>query len=353
MRNRILHGKKVRNPSLFIVLRVLLAVVAMLAILSNRAKIALFLFVLTGSISFFDGLLAKRAKLISQFRSLFDPFADKLLINLTAYALWAEGIVPTWLFFTYLTKDIILIAGAIVILIKNYKTVFHANVPDKFSTFTQALALFFVLSENPDTVLIIISVVFTALSFVVTLFKSGAKIVKYRTDLEEVKFSSLVKLPDLFTFGNVVMGISSIFFSLNNKFFLASISLVGAVAFDIFDGKIAVWRQQERPFGKSLDSLADTVSFGVAPAIFGFAQEQSVIAVVIFTLFVFAGVLRLARYNVLSFAGDKNFTGMPITVNGIIIPLFYFFGAPSPWYPYVYLILALLMVSPLQIKRFF
>ena len=353
MADRIFRRKKERNQSLFIILRILLAVVALLAIISSRTKIGLFLFVLTGSISFFDGLLAKRANIVSQFRSLFDPFADKLLINGAAFGLWVNGLVPGWLLLAYAAKDVILVIGAIVILIKNYKTIFHANVPDKFSSFTQGLALFFVLSGNADNVLIAISVVFTVLSFVVTLFKSGAKIVKCRTDLEEIKFSSLVKLPDLFTFGNVAMGISAIFFALNNRFLFASIALLAAVAFDIFDGKVAVWRQQERPFGKSLDSLADTVSFGVAPAIFGFAQEQSVIAVVMFTLFVFAGVLRLARYNVLSFAGDKNFTGMPITVNGLVVPLLYFLGAPSPWYPYVYLILALLMVSPLQIKRFF
>jgi CDP-diacylglycerol---serine O-phosphatidyltransferase len=342
-----------RQLNLLIVLRVLLGLLTVLAVVERQQLIGLFLFVLTVTIGFLDGFLAKRASVRSQFRSIFDPFADKILIVGVAFALFQQSKLAGHVLLVYLLKDLLFVLCAVVIFLKNVKTVFRSNVVDKVCAGVQMLALFFVLYGKPDAVLLLISVVFVVLSVVVSLFRSGTKIVKYRTDLQDISFRKLIKLPDLFTFMNLLMGIGSMFLVFQGKFLYASIALILAVLFDIFDGKVAKWMNAERDFGKNLDSLADTVSFGVAPAVFGFALEKSLLANIAFTLFILAGVLRLARYNIIEFTGEKEFTGMPITVNGLVVPLLFIFGVPTAAYPYVFLLLAVAMVSPVTIKKFF
>lgn len=122
-----------------------------------------------------------------------------------------------------------------------------------------------------------------------------------------------------------------------------------AVVADYADGKIAKKLHQENTFGKELDSLADTISFGVAPAIFGFSLIQTPLAIVAFTIFLFCGVLRLAKYNIMG--THDSYEGMPITLNGIIIPLIYIAKVPFDYYPYIYILLGILMVSSLRIRK--
>jgi CDP-diacylglycerol--serine O-phosphatidyltransferase len=313
--------------------------------------LALYLFVLTAFVAFLDGFLAKKSKIKSQLRSILDPFADKLLINLTALALFLKGILPFWVMTVYLAKDIFVVLGALFILIKNTKTIFRTNVIDKISVFIQIFTLFIILMGYMDYILIWISIGFVILSFITTLFRSGIRVVSYKTDLEEIRFRKLVKLPDLLTLMNISMGLIAILLIINEEYLFAVIALLFAVLFDYLDGKVARLMDREGEFGKQLDSLADTISFGVAPAIFGFSLIQTNFALIVFALFLFAGVLRLARYNIMEFTGD--FTGMPITINGIIIPLIYFLKVPTNIYPYIYLFLAILMVSPLKVKKLF
>ncbi|MBI2139681.1 CDP-diacylglycerol--serine O-phosphatidyltransferase [Candidatus Woesearchaeota archaeon] len=336
---------------MLILLRLILSLLAITFLFSQKKDIGAFLFVMTAAISFLDGFLAKRKGLSSQFRSVFDPLADKLLINGTAGALYVTGTLPSWVLGVYLVKDIVFAASGAFLLFKNPKIIFRSNAIDKISAFIQFLALFIILLGRVDTVLLGISSFFVGLSFVATLFRSGVRIVRYRTDLEEIRFSRLIRLPALFTFLNILMGLGSILFVLNGNYFSASIALLLAVLFDVLDGKFARMQHTESDFGKNLDSLADTISFGVAPALFGFSLNSSPLAATIFALFVLAGVLRLARYNIMEFTGT--FAGMPITVNGIIIPLIYFAGLPVKLFPYVYLFLALAMVSPVAIKKIF
>lgn len=332
-------------------LRVFLALIIFPLIFSGRDEIALYLFVLTAFVAFLDGFLAKRVKIKSQLRSILDPFADKLLINLTAIALFFKGVLPFWVMGVYLLKDLLVIFGALFTLIKNTKTIFRTNVIDKIAVFIQIFTLFVILTGRLDYVLIWISVGFVILSFITTLFRSGIRVVRYRTDLEEIRFRKLIRLPDLFTFLNMFMGLITILLVINEEYFFAIITLLFAVAFDYLDGRIARLINREREFGKQLDSLADTISFGVAPAIFGFSLIQTNFAIIVFAIFLFAGVLRLARYNIMEFTGD--FAGMPITVSGIVIPLIYILRIPAEAYPYIYLFLAILMVSPLKVKKLF
>ena len=92
-----------------------------------------------------------------------------------------------------------------------------------------------------------------------------------------------------------------------------------ALVFDVLDGRIARWRQKTSGMGRELDSLADVISFGVAPALIGYGcGMQGFYDRIVLTYFVACGVSRLARYNItteaLSEGGGKvkYFEGTPI-----------------------------------------
>lgn len=140
------------------------------------------------------------------------------------------------------------------------------------------------------------------------------------------------QLADFFTLGNAACGIAAIFFAMVylesqslRHFMLAAAMAPAAFAFDVLDGRIARWRRQHSALGRELDSLADIVSFGVAPAVLAFAAGmRSGWDWLALTYFVCCGISRLARFNVtaesLSAEGDKvaYFEGTPIPSSIII-----------------------------------
>jgi CDP-diacylglycerol--serine O-phosphatidyltransferase len=113
-------------------------------------------------------------------------------------------------------------------------------------------------------------------------------------------------LADFVTLANAACGTVSIFCCLNYMtehddrwMWGAFLSLPLALFFDMADGSIARWRHRSSPYGADLDSLADVISFGVAPAVLGFAIGlRGVWDGLVLVLFVCAGLARLARYNV-------------------------------------------------------
>jgi len=133
-------------------------------------------------------------------------------------------------------------------------------------------------------------------------------------------------LADLFTLANAACGVAAVFCAMiyvgrqSLAYFLAATALApAALIFDVFDGRVARWRHTHSALGRELDSLADVISFGVAPAALGFAAGLRGgwdWAALIY--FVCCGVSRLARYNVtaemLSEGKDKvaYFEGTPI-----------------------------------------
>lgn len=123
-------------------------------------------------------------------------------------------------------------------------------------------------------------------------------------------------MADWVTLGNCACGSLSIFFCLNylenakyHPYIVASFILLPlALLFDIMDGYVARYRQNSSPYGSDLDSLADVISFSVAPAVLGFTLGlRGVWDCAILTFFVCCGVSRLARYNVTAetLAGEK------------------------------------------------
>jgi CDP-diacylglycerol--serine O-phosphatidyltransferase len=140
---------------------------------------------------------------------------------------------------------------------------------------------------------------------------------------------------DLFTLGNGSCGTISIFLCLNyiaegrNRWFwIAFILLLVALLFDIFDGYWARRSQRKSLLGADMDSLADIVSFGVAPVVLGFTLGmRGGWDMLILTYFVVCGISRLARFNVTAAALSdasgkvKYFEGTPIPTSILIVVL--------------------------------
>jgi len=145
-------------------------------------------------------------------------------------------------------------------------------------------------------------------------------------------------LADFFTLGNAACGVGAVFLAMlylasgELAHFLGSAALApAAFAFDVLDGRVARARHEHSPLGRELDSLADVISFGVAPAALAFAAGlQGGWDVVALLYFVCCGVSRLARFNVtaetMSAATGKvtHFEGTPIPTSVVLTALLAF-----------------------------
>jgi CDP-diacylglycerol--serine O-phosphatidyltransferase len=161
---------------------------------------------------------------------------------------------------------------------------------------------------------------------------------------------SFLSVQDIFTLLNATFGLLCTFFSIRGNFFIAVLFLPLSVVCDYLDGKIGRWIGTPHEFGKEMDSLSDVVGFGIAPAVFAYAYAaQDVWLTLALVIFVLCGILRLARFNVVNLKGK--YIGMPITFNGLIVPLIYFAMLPTRYYAIVFLISAVFMISPLRIKK--
>lgn len=174
--------------------------------------------------------------------------------------------------------------------------------------------------------------------------KTGKMIVKKKTNILKITYA------DIISFVNAFLGIAAIILLFRlGDFFIPSLLLIIAAILDFFDGKSARKFKHENEFGKNIDSLSDMVSFGVAPAIF-MQQFLSGFAAFIPFLIVLAGIYRLARYNVVH---GKEFMGMPITFNGIIVPVVYLTGLFSGAIAILLsIVLPILMVSRFKVKKY-
>lgn len=169
---------------------------------------------------------------------------------------------------------------------------------------------------------------------------------------ENFSLMTRIEFPNVLTLLNLFSGMISILFSVSREYTFACAFMLAAVFFDMIDGRVARYMKKATPLGRELDSLSDLVSFGVAPVVLAFQTTRNIgegwiFAAIIYLVFLAAGALRLARFNIKEL---NHFEGMPITFNGVIIPLLFFFKLTS-WYPFVFLVCAILMVSAFRIKK--
>lgn len=135
-------------------------------------------------------------------------------------------------------------------------------------------------------------------------------------------------LADFFTLGNAACGVGAILLAMlymasgdRAHFFAAAALAPAAFLFDVLDGRIARARHQHSPLGRELDSLADVISFGMAPAALGFAAGlQGGWDAAGLVYFVCCGVSRLARYNVTAEQLADDSTGKVRYFEGTPIP---------------------------------
>jgi CDP-diacylglycerol--serine O-phosphatidyltransferase len=139
-------------------------------------------------------------------------------------------------------------------------------------------------------------------------------------------------LADAFTLANAACGVAGVLMAMRflvstqtGDLLIAAAFAPAALVFDVLDGRIARWRHTSSPLGRELDSLADVISFGVAPAALAFASGLSGgWDAVLLLYFVCCGVSRLARYNVtaesLAAGSDKvaYFEGTPIPTSVLL-----------------------------------
>jgi CDP-diacylglycerol--serine O-phosphatidyltransferase len=140
-------------------------------------------------------------------------------------------------------------------------------------------------------------------------------------------------LADFFTIANGFCGVGAIFEAMKylgtrdaRHIYVAALLVPVALVFDVLDGRIARWRHTASPMGRELDSLADVISFGVAPAAIAFAAGVNTrLDQVILLFFTGCGVSRLARYNVTAESQSAEtgkvtyFEGTPIPTT--VVPL--------------------------------
>ena len=172
----------------------------------------------------------------------------------------------------------------------------------------------------------------------------------------KIALKDFLTLPDLLTYGNLFFGLLAGLLSLRGEFYRACLMMLICVLFDGLDGKAAGLLNKKSDFGRELDSLADAVSFGIIPVLFGVAYQMRNFGMPNFWLlifmafFVMCGITRLARYNVMHEPGF--FRGIPITVNGVLFPVLFFIGHMT-LLPVAYVLSGILMVSRVKLRRLF
>jgi len=187
-------------------------------------------------------------------------------------------------------------------------------------------------------------------------------------------------IPSLFTMGNMLMGFVSILFSAkyvsaygNHDYLVIAgvLIFIGAI-FDACDGAIARALNVESEIGMQLDSLADAVSYGIAPGVLAYQSYLHKlpevfgisIGVIVAAIFPICAIYRLARFNCEE--GGQGFTGLPSPPAGIIVsivPALYcvdilfagelYYDANIYAYMVFYIIIALLMVSEIDYSKLF
>jgi CDP-diacylglycerol--serine O-phosphatidyltransferase len=177
---------------------------------------------------------------------------------------------------------------------------------------------------------------------------------------------ALATLPSLFTLGNMFCGFAAMLVSIRGEYTLATVFIGLSVLFDITDGAVARLVGAVTPFGLQFDSLADLVSFGLAPALLAFTlfsqgrDEWDPLGWIACFIWLACAAIRLARFNttVDPTADKRYFTGLPSPgAAGVVLASVFAFGdhlqgRDRLWVLLVVAVPALLMVSNVRFRSF-
>lgn len=165
-------------------------------------------------------------------------------------------------------------------------------------------------------------------------------------------------LPSLFTMGNMLCGFYCVILALNKNFAEAGIFVLVAAFFDALDGRVARLTGTTSRFGIEFDSLADIISFGMAPALLVYLYNSYVgwlapgTAGFWCALYLVTGGLRLARFNARAEEKPSDFfVGLPIpaasgvVISTVMVDVVYQWGLPGYFYIVMLMIVSYLMIS--------
>ncbi|MGH9868404.1 MAG: CDP-diacylglycerol--serine O-phosphatidyltransferase [Candidatus Polarisedimenticolia bacterium] len=173
-------------------------------------------------------------------------------------------------------------------------------------------------------------------------------------------------LPSLLTVGNIYCGYVSIMRSMMGEYEMAAIFILVAALLDALDGRVARLTGTSSEFGLQLDSIADVISFGVAPAMVSFAWSLSSygrLGWAVSFLFLICGAMRLARFNLQKTVHDRRFfVGLPIPAAACVVATIVFAHPDPPsetgepllggMLLMLVMLLSLLMVSKVRYRSF-
>jgi CDP-diacylglycerol--serine O-phosphatidyltransferase len=147
-------------------------------------------------------------------------------------------------------------------------------------------------------------------------------------------------LPSLFTIGNIFLGFAAIIRALNGHYVHAGVYLLLAATLDFLDGKIARMTGTESEFGREFDSLADVLTFGMAPALavwaWGLRELPARAGWLIPLFYVVCTATRLARFNVQTVHSETRwFVGLPSPAAAGTVASFLLVGMRPEWRPWM------------------
>ena len=185
-----------------------------------------------------------------------------------------------------------------------------------------------------------------------------------RTDVQRRRFRrGVYLLPSLFTMANMFCGYACVVYAMRGEFATAAPFIGIAIVLDVLDGRIARMTGTTSEFGLEFDSLADVISFGLAPAILSFAWGLHPLGRLGWAagfVFAAAAAVRLARFNIQHSVQDKRyFAGMPSPA-AAAVPASTVYAYPEGFQTYsealpvlaMVIVPALLMVSTIRFRSF-
>lgn len=167
-------------------------------------------------------------------------------------------------------------------------------------------------------------------------------------------------IPNLLSLTNLSLGVISILETFNQNYLCAAVLIIIAALIDRYNVRFADFLSLNSNLGKELDSLADLVSFGVAPALLIFIKYYfpkleyvGILGTCLLLTYIMKGCYKLAKYNLSE--SPEELTGIPITAAGCFIALFSLAAPSNKFFIFLSIVLVVLlsylMSSKLKIKR--
>lgn len=173
----------------------------------------------------------------------------------------------------------------------------------------------------------------------------------------ETNIIKMIGIADIASLLNAISGMLAILAAYYNNIILTAMLLILAVLFDAIDGPLArkFPTSTKEVFGETIDSLADVISFGVAPAVILFETYKHPLTIIASILILSCGILRLCRYNTIiteQVGPTKTFIGIPIPVTSFTLSLILFSHIQQEILIIIFMIiLSILMVSNLKYPK--